>query len=402
MPHRIPALLLLAAALTACTDPTVSSPAIAKGKPPAAQPPGGQPAPSISSAPPLLPGAKTGATAEEGDAKTQRQLAFSYLEGKAGRRDLAKALELFRLAAGQGDAEAQYQLARMYHLGLGVERDEVLAGAWAAIAANKGVKAAAGLAGKTPDTALPPSVAAAPPTSAGRTESAPLLASQILPTPVVPVTVEALTGGAALLVSADGRAVTSRQMVQDCRELRLEGLDGQVRIVAEDAIRDLALLEIAGQFAATAPVTPAQDRELDGEELAVLVLPPPGMAGSRDGVMVSAAARSTQGLSNNSNQIELSVALEPSAGGSPVIDANGNLVGLVSPRLDHRKMADKADSNPASVNFAIGGQALRTFLDSHRVAYRRGGESSIFSRPKSLATIAQDARKWTLGLECRR
>ena len=41
---------------------------------------------------------------------------------------------------------------------------------------------------------------------------------------------------------------------------------------------------------------------------------------------------------------------------------------------------------------------LRTFLDAHKVTYRSG--AGFFSRDKSTADLADEARNWTLVVEC--
>ena len=51
-----------------------------------------------------------------------------------------------------------------------------------------------------------------------------------------------------------------------------------------------------------------------------------------------------------------------------------------------------------NVNFVVNGQTLRAFLDTHKVDYRSGG--GLFSRGKSTADLADEARKWTLVVEC--
>lgn len=50
-----------------------------------------------------------------------------------------------------------------------------------------------------------------------------------------------------------------------------------------------------------------------------------------------------------------------------------------------------------NLNFAVNGQTLKSFLDVHKVAY---GGSGFFAREKSMADLADEARKWTMLVEC--
>ncbi len=79
------------------------------------------------------------------------------------------------------------------------------------------------------------------------------------------------------------------------------------------------------------------------------------------------------------------------------MNKKGEVVGVVSMKLSDSKMAKATGSVGQTVNFAVNGQTLRTFLDTHKVDYRSGG--GFFSRDRSTADLADEARKWTL-VEC--
>jgi hypothetical protein len=66
-------------------------------------------------------------------------------------------------------------------------------------------------------------------------------------------------------------------------------------------------------------------------------------------------------------------------------------------KLDDIKMAKATGQVGQNINFAVSGQTLKTFLDTQKVAYSTG---SFFSWGKSTADLADEARKWTLVLEC--
>ena len=76
--------------------------------------------------------------AEQGDAKSQYELAKAYLEGRNVQRSHAEAAKWFRKTADQGFAEAQDWLGAMYEAGLGVMLDYVEAAKWYRRAAEQG------------------------------------------------------------------------------------------------------------------------------------------------------------------------------------------------------------------------------------------------------------------------
>jgi hypothetical protein len=82
------------------------------------------------------------------------------------------------------------------------------------------------------------------------------------------------------------------------------------------------------------------------------------------------------------------------------MDKKGHIVGVVNMKLSDSAMAKYTGNLPQNVNFAINGQTLKTFLDANRVSYKTGW--SFFARKKSLADIGDEARKWTIIVECRK
>jgi hypothetical protein len=79
------------------------------------------------------------------------------------------------------------------------------------------------------------------------------------------------------------------------------------------------------------------------------------------------------------------------------MDNKGNVVAVVSMKLDDAIVARATGSIPQNVNFAINEQTLRAFLDTNKVPYKTG---SISAQKKHNADIAEEASKWTVLVEC--
>jgi len=82
------------------------------------------------------------ASAEQGDAEGQYQLALVYSRGLGVEKDFTEALKWNRLAAEQGHAKAQYNLGMMYYFGKGAPLDKVIAYQWVLLSASGGEQAA--------------------------------------------------------------------------------------------------------------------------------------------------------------------------------------------------------------------------------------------------------------------
>ena len=86
--------------------------------------------------------------ASRGERIAQYNLAVHYADGKWVERDVAKALEWYRVAAKQNLPDAQYALGWMYGHGEGVERDDAAAIDWFRQAAEGGHVEAQQILGK--------------------------------------------------------------------------------------------------------------------------------------------------------------------------------------------------------------------------------------------------------------
>ena len=95
---------------------------------------------------------------------------------------------------------------------------------------------------------------------------------------------------------------------------------------------------------------------------------------------------SLKGFEDNTNQLQISAAINPGNSGGPVINQNGELVGVAVSGLD--KGATEG------INFAIKSEAVKTFLTANKVK----PPSSFYSRElknDKLLTILEEATVYT-------
>ncbi len=104
------------------------------------------------------------------------------------------------------------------------------------------------------------------------------------------------------------------------------------------------------------------------------------------------------GPGNDRRLIQISAPVQPGNSGGPVLDASGNVIGVVVARLDALKLAQRTGRLPQNVNFAITAGAARAFLDAHKIRYRVSTSTSTIPP----VDIAARARGFTVAVECRR
>jgi hypothetical protein len=347
--------------------------------------------------------------AAQGIDTAQINLAFDYLRGNGVVKDEAKALEWFQKAAVQGNQSAQFILAKEYAEGTAVEINLVSAYAWANLAASNvnemnqstDRKDAAHFRDQLEDQMTRAQVAEAQRLSANWKIGSDFPQEQSQQSPTgLPKTVGHPTKqgtGTMFVVTPTGLAVTNDHVLKGCLELRLKGQDSALKVVAEDAANDLALLQLPSPAAAVATIAES-DKLRQGDDIAVFGFPLNGVLAS-GGNLTTGVISGLTGPRNNTAQFQITAAIQPGSSGSPVINDDGDVIGAVSSKLSDEVMARATGSVGESVNFAISAQELKAFLEANRVTYATG-DGHWYARKQAPADIADAARKWTFMVEC--
>ncbi len=345
--------------------------------------------------------------AEQGDASAQERVASCFRLGWGVPVDFAKAAVWSLKAAAQGEADSQYDAGNMYQHGSGVAADPVLAYAWHNLAASSTSKSSLSKSSaenersRLENEMTPADLAEAQRLSSGWKKGQILVreggsSKASASTPASAGNLSKKNTGTIFVISDTGQAITNRHVAGGCTELRVQGREGVAKLITDDAVNDLALVQIQGAVKDAAPITSDPGKLRQGEDIVVFGFPLNSVLSS-GGNLTPGVVSALTGLGNNTNQIQITAPIQPGSSGSPVLNKKGEVVGVVSMKLSDSKMASTTGQIGQNVNFAVSGQTLKTFLDTRKVSYSTG---SFFSREKSTADLADEARKWTLVVEC--
>lgn len=362
--------------------------------------------------------------AELGNAQAQNALGELYQSGRGFPKDFEMAARYFGQSAQQGEAAGAKNIGLAFARGQGVERKPVQAYFWLSIGAFDEVSQSNAKWGtEALELIDDPAVLRdklARSMKADEIAEAQRLTREWRPSYQVgpPPSIASLSGeasstngntapaggvltkkstGTVFIVSAQGHAVTNHHVINGCTELRIEGREGIAKRVTDDAVNDLALIQTPGEAKSSAAITSEPGKLRQGEDIVAFGFPLNAVLSS-GGNLTPGVVSALTGLGNNTNQIQITAPIQPGSSGSPVLNKKGEVVGVVSMKLSDTKMVKATGSVGQNVNFAVNGQTLKTFLDTHKVDYRNGG--GLFSREKSTADLADEARKWTLVVEC--
>jgi TPR repeat protein len=330
--------------------------------------------------------------AEQGNANGQSNLGFMYANGKGVPKDDAKALHWYRKAAEQGNANGQNNLGFMYANGFGVPEDYVFAYMWASLATAKGSEMAKELKNELKQLMTQSQIAEAQSLSRewkpGQKSEIPKRAATVPTRKQIPPD----RTGSSFVVSANGDVLTNRHVVVGCNRLRVGGQN--TKVIAQDPNNDLALLRTEKTANSFAYFREGRGARV-GEKVSVAGYPLRGILGDNLNVSFGNISSLT-GIGNDSRLFQISAPVNPGNSGGPLLDGSGNIIGVVTSKLNALFVAKKIGDIPQGANFAIKSSIVRIFLDLNNVDY----ETARSRTPKTTTKVADEAQKYTLLVEC--
>jgi S1-C subfamily serine protease len=165
-------------------------------------------------------------------------------------------------------------------------------------------------------------------------------------------------------------------------------------VVATDQKNDLALLLLPSPPSALAAFREGRGIRL-GDGVVTFGFPLRGVLASAAN-LTTGTVSALAGLGDDSRYIQITAPVQPGNSGGPLLDASGNVVGVVVGKLDALAIARKTGDIPQNVNFAINASVARAFLDANGVDY----ETRASSQPLQTADVGERARAFTAVVEC--
>jgi hypothetical protein len=110
------------------------------------------------------------------------------------------------------------------------------------------------------------------------------------------------------------------------------------------------------------------------------------------------------GMQDDVRYMQISAPIQPGNSGGPVLDMGGDVIGIVTYKLNAIETMKAAGDVPENVNFALKASILRLFLDSHSIPYAASDSrlsSSIFgSQSLGPAEVGELTKQFTGIVAC--
>ena len=169
--------------------------------------------------------------------------------------------------------------------------------------------------------------------------------------------------GTGFFITDDGYLISNYHVVKDATKVRLLTSAGLIdaKVVQFDAANDLALLKADGRFA---PLSIVASRTVNlGNTVATIGFPNIGMQGFSPKLAKGEIA-SLSGAADDPRYFQISVPVQPGNSGGALVDERGNVIGIVSAKLDAGAALAASGALPENVNYAVKSSFLLSFLES--------------------------------------
>lgn len=331
--------------------------------------------------------------AERGVPAAQAILGQAYLRGEGGLpRNLGEYLRWTRRAADRGNRGSMESLAESFHTGTGVPQDFVQAHMWANLAGARGSVRATKLRDELAAKMTPDQIAEA---QRAASRWRPAAATQTSSAGAGDQGALRRTGtGSGFVVAAPGYVLTNQHVVENCSEVRAPAHKTGFKVVARDEKHDLALL--AGELPEARSARFRTPAPRLGEPVMVAGYPLSDLLASSLNV-TSGTVSALAGPRNNTAMFQITAPVQRGNSGGPVLDARGEVVGVVVSKLNALRVAMVTGDVPQNVNFAIDGAVARAFIEAQGIELR---DSGVEPEGGAARDAPELARGFTLLLEC--
>jgi S1-C subfamily serine protease len=202
------------------------------------------------------------------------------------------------------------------------------------------------------------------------------------------------SSGTGFYVSKNGDVITNQHVVRNCESITTRrGKDERAaQLIAYDEEKDLAILRVEGMPPAVAPLRWNLSSLRVGQKVSVIGYP--GEAGARGELRYGTSTiLGLNGPLGEPQWIQIKPVLEQGNSGGPLLDATGNVIGVVTGKTQMFRTRTDSDSEPELVgqsDVAVTLPMLKGFLDQAKVRYFQSSSGLVAYGDGRLKETAQE------------
>ena len=202
--------------------------------------------------------------------------------------------------------------------------------------------------------------------------------------------------GTGFFVNGDGYLVTNSHVIEGCGEINTIQDDDSLdtKVIFDDPRNDLALLKVEKRSKVFATFRGGRGIRT-AEDILALGYPFQSLL-SDDLKITKGMVNSLAGLRNDTRMMQISAPVQPGNSGGPLLDHAGNVVGVVTSRMNAVKMVKHTGELPQNINFAVKSEVLEKLLRKKNIRYQSDYSKERLTTPD----IVEAARRFTALVEC--
>ena len=205
-----------------------------------------------------------------------------------------------------------------------------------------------------------------------------------------------ISSGSGFFVNNDGYIVSNYHVVEMCQYVgaSVEGDLLNVKIIASDITNDLIIGKVE-ELSNNDFLALSSDGAFLGDNVIAAGFP---LAGTlSDNLKVTRGiVSSMSGLENNYSEYQIDAAVQSGNSGGPLIDASGNVVGVVVSQLNKYAILQQREIIPENVNFAVKSQNVGVFLSANNIDFVSKNSQRVVQNRE----VAKSAEESTVMLIC--
>ncbi len=208
--------------------------------------------------------------------------------------------------------------------------------------------------------------------------------------------------GSGFVISPDGYVLTCAHVVTGVHEATIwvEGVRYPCRVLNSDTNLDLALLKVDGDHPPFHPMHLESGKDYSlGESVYTMGFPLADVLGNSPRLnngLISAKV----GMNDDTNFVQVSVPIQPGNSGGPLLNADGQVIGVVSSTLNPMGILMRTgNALPQNVNFAIKLASLRNFLAASQISLSTNATGGSFDEAERSIALVRSGEVTDLELK---
>jgi len=205
------------------------------------------------------------------------------------------------------------------------------------------------------------------------------------------------SSGTGFFINQQGYGLTNAHVVSGCSRISFRMPNhkvSKVTLIKIDQINDIAVFKtdmktnLYGKLRSTKNVRAGEQVNVYGFPLVSTL--------STSGNITSGNISALTGIGDDSRFFQITAPVQPGNSGGPLFDDKGNVIGIVTKKLNALYVASKTGDIPQNVNFALKNNIITNFLDTNGISYN----SSTNSRAISLVDLTEKSKEFTGQVIC--